>query len=170
MHERPGVYSSYDASTVVSAGRAAKVIGVAAKAVKGTAGEVVTLTGYAAGVAAFGEDAADTPGMSTILRLLFANGASTVAAVRVAEAGAVKDYQDAFAALGGEEARILVCDSAEETVQQALRTAVEDASAARMEVFHRLPSGPRPCLNRSRVDSRTPSARAVLRPFLSSSE
>ena len=57
MHERPGVYSSYDASTVVSAGRAAKVIGVAAKAVKGTAGEVVTLTGYAAGVAAFGEDA-----------------------------------------------------------------------------------------------------------------
>ena len=54
MHERPGVYSSYDASTVVSAGRAAKVIGVAAKAVKGTAGEVVTLTGYAAGVAAFG--------------------------------------------------------------------------------------------------------------------
>ena len=133
MHERPGVYSSYDASTVVSAGRAAKVIGVAAKAVKGTAGEVVTLTGYAAGVAAFGEDAADTPGMSTILRLLFANGASTVAAVRVAEAGAVKDYQDAFAALGGEEARILVCDNAEETVQQALRTAVEDASAARME-------------------------------------
>lgn len=101
MHERPGVYSSYDASTVVSAGRAAKVIGVAAKAVKGTAGEVVTLTGYAAGVAAFGEDAADTPGMSTILRLLFANGASTVAAVRVAEAGAVKDYQDAFAALAG---------------------------------------------------------------------
>ena len=90
MHERPGVYSSYDASTVVSAGRAAKVIGVAAKAVKGTAGEVVTLTGYAAGVAAFGEDAADTPGMSTILRLLFANGASTVAAVRVAEAGAVR--------------------------------------------------------------------------------
>ena len=40
MHERPGVYSSYDASTVVSAGRAAKVIGVAAKAVKGTAGEL----------------------------------------------------------------------------------------------------------------------------------
>ena len=37
----------------------------------------MTLTGYAAGVAAFGEDAADTPGMSTILRLLFANGAST---------------------------------------------------------------------------------------------
>ena len=35
MHERPGVYSSYDASAVISAGRAAKVIGVAAKAAKG---------------------------------------------------------------------------------------------------------------------------------------
>ena len=46
----------------------------------------------------------------------------------------------------------------------------QDTAAARMEVFHRLPSGPRPCLNRSRVDSRTPSARAMLRPFLSSSE
>ena len=133
LHERPGVYSSYDASAVISAGRAAKVIGVAAKAAKGTAGEAVTLTGYAAGVAAFGEDGADTPGMSTILRLLFANGAATVTAVRVAEAGAVKDYQDAFAALGQQAAQILVCDRAEETVQQALRSAVEDASSARME-------------------------------------
>ena len=133
LHERPGVYSSYDASAVISAGRAAKVIGVAAKAAKGTAGEAVTLTGYAAGVAAFGEDGADTPGMSTILRLLFANGAATVTAVRVAEAGAVKDYQDAFAALGQQAAQILVCDSAEVTVQQALRSAVEDASSARME-------------------------------------
>ena len=43
-------------------GGPAKVIGVAAKAAKGTAGEVVTLTGYAAGVAAFGEDAADRRG------------------------------------------------------------------------------------------------------------
>ena len=128
LHERPGVYSSYDASAVISAGRAAKVIGVAAKAAKGTAGEAVTLTGYAAGVAAFGEDGADTPGMSTILRLLFATGAATVTAVRVAEAGAVKDYQDAFAALGQQAAQLLVCDSAEEPVPQALRAAVEDAS------------------------------------------
>ena len=45
----------------------------------------------------------------------------------------MKDYQDAFAALGDQEAQILVCDSAEETVQQALRSAVEDASSARME-------------------------------------
>ena len=131
-HERPGVYSTYDASAVVSAGQATKIIGVAAKAVKGTEKEPVTVTGYTAGVEAFGEDA-ETPGMSTILRLLFANGASTVVAVRVAENGELADYQAAFAALADQDVQILVCDSADVTVQQALRTAVEEASASRRE-------------------------------------
>ena len=131
IHERPGVYSTYDASTVVSAGQASRAIGVAAKASVGTEGEVVILTSYAAGVSAFGED--ETPGMSTMLRLLFANGASTVAAVRVAEAGEVADYQAAFDALGRQDVQIVVCDSTDEAVHQALRTAVETASASRKE-------------------------------------
>ncbi|MEI3383909.1 MAG: hypothetical protein V8R21_10075 [Dysosmobacter sp.] len=97
-HERPGVYSVYDASSVTSAGRAAKRIGVAALAVKGTANTAVTLTGYGAGVEVFGEDGADTPGMSTLLKLLFANGASTVYAVRVDAGGGLGAYQAAFAA------------------------------------------------------------------------
>lgn len=130
-HERPGVYSVYDASAVVSAGRGSKTVGVAAKAVRGTVGEVVLLTGYAAGVAAFGEDS--TPGMSTILRLLFSNGAATVAAVRVADTGTTEDYETAFAALGKWEAQILVCDSSVTAVQQALRSAVETASGQRRE-------------------------------------
>ena len=128
-HERPGVYSSYDASAVVTAGRGSKIIGVAAKAASGTVGEVVTLTGYTAGVAAFGEDV--DPGMSTILRLLFLNGASTVAAVRVVDEE--PDYAGAFGVLGKVEAQILVCDSGELSVQQALRTAVETASEQRRE-------------------------------------
>ena len=98
IYERPGVYSSYDASAVVSAGQAPKAIGVAALAEKGTVGTAVTLTSYTAGVEAFGEDG-DTPGMSTILRLLFANGASTVTAVRVAESAGTTDYTAAFAAM-----------------------------------------------------------------------
>lgn len=130
-HERPGVYSAYDASAVVSAGQAGKTIGVAAKAARGTAGEAVTITGYAAGVAAFGEDT--TPGMSTILRLLFANGAATVVAARVADAGGLADYQEAFEVLRRQDVQIMVCDSAEQTIQQALRTSVEDASAGRRE-------------------------------------
>lgn len=130
-HERPGVYSVYDASAVVSAGRASRTIGVAAKAKQGNVGEAVTLTGYPAGVAVFGEDV--QPGMSTLLRLLFANGAATVVAVRVAEKGELADYQAAFETLGHQEVQILVCDSAEQTVQQALRTAVESASHGRRE-------------------------------------
>ncbi len=130
-HERPGVYSAYDTSAVIAAGRGSRTVGVAARAVRGTVGEAVTLTGYAAGVTAFGEDT--TPGMSTILRLLFQNGASTVTAVRVADGGTKADYAAAFAALGKADAQILVCDSGELEVHQALRAAVEDASARRHE-------------------------------------
>ncbi|MHA5218972.1 phage tail sheath C-terminal domain-containing protein [Dysosmobacter sp. Phy] len=133
IHERPGVYSSYDASAVVSGGRAVRTVGVAARAVRGDVGKVVTVTGYTAGVAVFGEDAAQSPGMSTLLRLLFANGAATVLAVRVDDAAGTADYEAAFQALGREEAQILVCDSAELEVQQALRTAVEEASSTRRE-------------------------------------
>ena len=130
-HERPGVYSAYDASAVVSAGRAPRAIGVAAKAAAGTVGQAVTLTGYAAGIAAFGEDA--VPGMAEILRLLFANGASKVTAVRVADTGQTADYQAAFAVLSRADVQVVVCDSADEAVQQALRTAVEADSAVRRE-------------------------------------
>jgi hypothetical protein len=87
IHERPGVYSSYDASTVVSAGTGSRTIGVAAKSVTGTVGEVVILTGYGEAVTAFGEDQPGTAGMSSLLRLLFLNGASKAAAVRVADEG-----------------------------------------------------------------------------------
>ena len=125
------MYSSYDTSAVVSAGRGGRIVGVAARAARGTVGEAVTVTGYAAGAAAFGEDA--EPGMSAILRLLFLNGAATVAAVRVADGGGLADYQAAFDALGSRDVQIVVCDSADLAVQQALRTAVETASGARRE-------------------------------------
>ena len=46
IHERPGVYSSYDASSVVSASAAAKTIGAAAVATKGTANKVELITSY----------------------------------------------------------------------------------------------------------------------------
>ena len=128
-HERPGVYSAYDAAAVVSAAKGSKTIGVAAKAARGTVGEAVTVTGYAAGVAAFGEDT--DPGMSTLLRLLFLGGAGKVVAVRVADEDA--DYQAAFEVLGKQDVQVVLCDSAELTVQQALRSAVETASTQRRE-------------------------------------
>lgn len=131
IHERPGVYTSYDASSVIRGGRAVKIIGVAAKAVSGTPNVPVTLTSYQAGIAAFGEDAADAPGMSTILRLLFRGGASTVIAAAVDSAG---DYASAFAALEAAEGpQILLCDSAELAVQQKLKSSVESSSGKNQE-------------------------------------
>ena len=35
MHERPGVYSVYDTSAAVSGGRAARIVGVAARGARG---------------------------------------------------------------------------------------------------------------------------------------
>jgi len=130
-HERPGVYSAYDASAVVTAGRGSKTVGVAAKAVRGTVSKAVTLTGYAAGVAIFGED--ETAGMSTLLKLLFANGAATVVAVRVADEGKTADYQTAFNTLAKQDVQIMVCDSRDAVVHRALRTSVEVASSQRKE-------------------------------------
>lgn len=129
------MYSSYDASGIITGGRGAKVIGVAARAAKGTVNQPVTLTGYAAGLSAFGEDGADgAPGMSAVLRLLFQNGATEVKAVRVADDGGAADYQAAFNVLTElENVQVCVCDSPELEVQQALREAVAAASGCRHE-------------------------------------
>ena len=130
IHERPGVYSSYDASAAVRGGRAARTVGVAAKSVSGTVNAAVRLTSYEMGLSAFGEDAEGTPGMSAILKLLFLGGASTVVAVKVDE----DDYAAAFRVLQTvENLQVIVCDSGELTVQQALRVSLESASAARRE-------------------------------------
>lgn len=130
IHERPGVYSSYDASTTVRGGRSIRTIGVAAKSTSGTVNTAVRLTSYEMGLSAFGEDAAESPGMSTILKLLFLGGASTVVAVKVED----NDYASAFGVLQAvENVQIIVCDSGELAVQQTLRTSLESASAARRE-------------------------------------
>ena len=130
VHERPGVYSSYDASSVVRGGSAAKVIGVAALAAQGDTDQVTLVTSYDAAVAAFGQDTEETT-MAGLLRLLFLNGATAVRAVRVASA---ETYQDAFDLLAMEEdIQVMICDSGELTVQQLLRTSLEEASAARRE-------------------------------------
>lgn len=130
IHERPGVYSSYDASSTIRGGRAVRTIGAAAKSVSGTPNVPVALTSYEQGISVFGEDAPGKAGMSTLLRLLFLGGASTVVAVKVDG----DDYESAFAALQtAEDAQVIVCDSGELEVQQALRASLDTASAARRE-------------------------------------
>ena len=130
IHERPGVYSSYDASSLVRGGSGGKVVGLAALAAEGEDNQVVTLTGYGAGLAAFGADTAGTV-MASLLRLLFLNGATAVKAVKAADA---EHYGDAFDALAMEEdVQVVICDSGDLSVQQLLGDSLEAASAARRE-------------------------------------
>ncbi len=134
LHERPGVYSSYDASSVISRSSAEKVVGVAACAAKGEAGKAVVIHSYSEGAAAFGRDAAEKPGMETMLKLLFQGGAGTVVAAAAGIGGAEADYAAAFTALALEEdVAVVVTDSAELSVQQALRDHVEHCAANRRE-------------------------------------
>ncbi len=126
-HERPGVYSAYDASTVVSGSGGGKVAGLAALVTGETDGTLVRVSRYEDAVAAFGENEAITE----LIRLLLLNGAAAVAAVPVADA---EGYDDAFAALEAvEDVQIMVCDSDTLTVQQAMRDSVKAASEARKE-------------------------------------
>lgn len=127
----------YAPRTLGAAGceKAAETIGAAAVATKGTANKVELITSYEEGKSVFGEDASGVYGMSTLLKFLFANGAGAVKAVAVGkDESEEKDYASAFAALSDEEdVGVMVCDSAAQSVHLLLKTAAEDASAARRE-------------------------------------
>lgn len=125
-HERPGVYSSYDASSVISAGGSGGTVGLAAVS-ETEAGKVFALSRYEDAVSQFG--AGDR--LTELIRILFLNGAAQVKAVAVADENG---YEAAFALLQGEEdIAVVACDSTALAVQQKLRQSVEDASAARKE-------------------------------------
>ena len=126
-HERPGVYSAYDVSSVVDSRAGAKTVALVA-AGGGTVGQVYELTRYEAAVAAFGE----TDVMTKLARILFLNGAAAVVAVPTA--AEEEEYKAAFELLETrEDIGVVVCDSTDLTVQQALRDSVQAASEARRE-------------------------------------
>ncbi|MBQ5567479.1 MAG: phage tail sheath protein, partial [Oscillospiraceae bacterium] len=56
IHERPGVYSSYVALSVVRGGKVGKTVGVAAIATAGTPNEAVLLSSFREGLEAFRAD------------------------------------------------------------------------------------------------------------------
>lgn len=126
-HERPGVYSVYEASSLVSGGSGGKAAGIAAVSTGGVAGTLYSFSKYEDAVSALGKD----DHLTGLVKLLFQNGAARVLAVPVtAPAG----YGDAFALLNAQDGiGVLTCDSTELTVQQALRDGVSAASQARKE-------------------------------------
>ena len=126
-HERPGVYSVYEASSLISGMNGTKWVGLAAICTTGTAGTVYELSDYKQAVEQFGSDQE----LTELVRLLFLNGAAGVSAVPVQDEDG---YTAAFAALEEVDGiSIVLCDSTAVAVQQALRDSMAAASDARRE-------------------------------------
>lgn len=127
IHERPGVYSSYDASTVISGSGGSSTVGLVGLVSEGESGKLYTLNRYEDAVTQFGQE----ENLTKLVQVLFRNGAAKVVAVPVS---GEEDYQGAFDLLAAEgDISVVVCDSTQLTVQQALRQSVCDASQARRE-------------------------------------
>ena len=127
-HERPGVYSEYDASSVVQGRQGRKMVGMAAIHATAPAGVPQTVTSYEGALIAFGSTGGQD--MTELIRLALKNGAAGVVAVPVADD---EGYEAAFAALAAmDDIGVVICDSVDREVQQSLRDSAA-ASAARRE-------------------------------------
>ena len=128
-HERPGVYSEYDASSVVQGRQGRKMVGMAAIHATAPAGVPQTVTSYEGALIAFGSTGGQD--MTELIRLALKNGAAGVVAVPVADE---EGYEAAFAALAAmDDIGVVICDSVDREVQQSLRDSAAAASAARRE-------------------------------------
>ena len=129
VHQRPGVYSSYDASSVVSGSGSGRLVGLVAVNTQSEAGVPQTITSYDKAVTAFGSTGDED--MAELIRLALKNGASGVVAVPIASEDG---YQAAFDTLAEvEDLAVVICDSTDQTVQQKLRDSVVQASQTRRE-------------------------------------
>ena len=125
-HERPGVYSEYDASSVVQGRQGRKMVGMAAIHATAPAGVPQTVTSYEGALIAFGSTGGQD--MTELIRLALKNGAAGVVAVPVADE---EGYEAAFAALAAmDDIGVVICDSVDREVQQSLRDSAAAASAA----------------------------------------
>lgn len=126
-HQRPGVYSAYTVSTVVSGGAKNGTAAIAAMSEGGEAGELYTITSYQEAETAFGKG--DT--LTELCKLLLVNGAARVLAVPMTEDW---EYTEVFPLLeAAEDVTVMLCDSADNGVQTALVSSVEAASQERRE-------------------------------------
>lgn len=123
-HERPGVYSSYEASSLTAAAQGGRSVAVVAAHAGADGSKSYQWTSYSRAAADVGDCV-----LSRMAQLAIRNGAGVVYGVPAGE-----DYAQAFATVAAmEDVGIVVCDSAELAVQQALKTMVQECSAARRE-------------------------------------
>lgn len=124
-HERPGVYSAYEASGITLAKTGGKTVALVA-AMDGADGtKCYTWYSYAQAVS----DCGQSEKITKMARLALKNGAGMVCAIPAGES-----YDAAFQTLSElENAAVVCCDSEDVTVQQALRDCVGTSSEARRE-------------------------------------
>ncbi len=126
-HERPGVYSDYDASSVTLAGSTDRVIALVGMS-QAESG-LYTVTSFSDGRQTFGENSE----LGKMLKLAYQNGAGKVLVYPVA-ADTEAAYTQAFERIFAEkQASFCAIGSGREDVQKALRNAVESASAQKGE-------------------------------------
>ena len=114
--ERPGVYTTYEVSSGVSAYGSGGAVGLAAAASENQGGKVVAVTSFAEAASTFGGG-----NLTELVRVLLANGAPVIYAVAVDEG----DYETAFAALMKERAvKYMVCDSQSSEVHDKLKAVI----------------------------------------------
>ena len=126
-HERPGVYSDYDASSIVAVGTAQRVIALIG--VSSAQAGVYTLTSYAGAQDVFGADSQ----LGKMLKLAYQNGAGTVLAYPVAEDSAAAYSPAVSAILAEKRPSLCVLGSALEAVQTAFCTALSGAAQQKGE-------------------------------------
>ena len=131
-HERPGVYSSYESSSLIAASAGGRKVAVIADAGKPEdVKEVYWWTSYSKAAADVGDCA-----LSRLAQIAIRNGAGAVYGVPVksAENDGGESYKAAVeAAAAIEDVSVVVCDSTELTVQQRLKEMVQECSGARKE-------------------------------------
>ena len=134
-HLRPGVYSVYEASSVVGRSPRRGWAGVVGLSEGGTPGKVYPLGTQAEAAQTFGKE----DNLTQLVQVCMANGAARVLAVPVEDSSG---YAAAFALLAQEEnLKVVVCDSETLTVQQALRDHAASAAQDRKERIAVVPGG-----------------------------
>ena len=123
-HERPGVYSSYEASSLTAAATGGGSVAVVAAAEKEDAEKSYQWTSFSKAAADVGDCM-----LSRMAQAAIRNGAGVVYGVPAGE-----DYEEAFAVAAAlENVSVVVCDSTDVGVQQDLKTSVQECSAVRRE-------------------------------------
>lgn len=130
VHERPGVYSAYTASSAVSGVAGRKNVGLAVQ-MDEPARSTWTILRYEDAVTAFGAESGEN--VTALVRLLLQNGAAQVTVFPVVGSDTTA-YSAAFEVMSRtENLNVVVCDSTDIAVQQALRDSVAAASEAQCE-------------------------------------